>query len=331
MDWSGRFESIPSIKDEHKYGARVIRQMKEAILEREELEHNFVDGAPPFHKAGQCSVMLLGTTEEINDFTDMVAGCIAFDTTLGVMKRYSGAVWEDIASSHSDLSGLVDDDHLQYLNLTRLVQELKQSLALDTGVTIDGRDIGADYTALDSLILVDTGPVPLHFVFDDNEIRRETGDFEDDGFLVGDIIYCSSSANPGPFRITDVTPKTITVAEDLTEEPYTTHCLVEVREGFSEWDMGPPYVYGTAYGPVTNDCLIAFVNYRDTDTGTLPQWHGYTDSGVTPTTFAASCHVLLGAYGSFIMPVKAGDYWRVVLYSGSPSHTPSIYKIDMES
>ena len=143
VTWDGAFETSPADVDEWKYGASKIRELKAAISEREELEHDFKVGAYPFHKAGKCSVLYVGTTTEINALTGMPAGSIAWDTTLSVLKKYSGTAWEVCQYDHGGLAGLADDDHTQYLKLDKTGQTLSQNLAVSAGVTVDGVDISA--------------------------------------------------------------------------------------------------------------------------------------------------------------------------------------------
>jgi len=150
VTWDGTFEASPADTDEWKYGASKIRELKTAISEREELEHDFKVGAQPFHKAGKCSVLYVGTTTEINAFTGMSAGSIAWDATLKVLKRYSGTAWAILDIDHGQLSGLADDDHTQYLHLNKAAQTLSQNLIVASGKTVDGRDISVDGDAFDT-------------------------------------------------------------------------------------------------------------------------------------------------------------------------------------
>lgn len=153
--WDDAFEADPADLDEAKYGAQEIRELKVAISERGELEHNFKAGTQPFHKGGKCSVVFSGTTAEINALTSMGGDTanvtLAWDETLKVLKVYNGSSWSILDIDHGQLSGKSDDDHTQYLNLTKASQTLTQNLSVSSGKTIDGRDISADGAALDAL------------------------------------------------------------------------------------------------------------------------------------------------------------------------------------
>ena len=93
VTWDDTFETSPADTDEAKYGATKIRQLKVAVREREELEHNFKAGTQPFHLAGKSSVLYAGTTAQINALSGMAEGAIVFDEDLKSWKRYSGAAW----------------------------------------------------------------------------------------------------------------------------------------------------------------------------------------------------------------------------------------------
>ena len=84
----------------------IKKDTKRSIAERYALEHIALDdtatGADDDdtnisqgrHKPGLCSVCYLGTTAEINsDLSSAKAGAIAYDTTLGVLKRHDGTDW----------------------------------------------------------------------------------------------------------------------------------------------------------------------------------------------------------------------------------------------
>jgi len=93
--WDSTFETSPADTDEIKYGAGKIRELKTAISEREEVEHDFKSTGK--HKPGKCSVLYKGTTSEINALTGMSEGAIAYDETLGKLKIYTDAAWTAIA------------------------------------------------------------------------------------------------------------------------------------------------------------------------------------------------------------------------------------------
>jgi len=241
ITWSDKFEKTPSINDERKYGAQLIRELKEAIEEREELEHNFVDGTSPFHKAGLCPVVLLGTETEIDNFEDMTAGCLAFDTDKEVYKIYVGAAWVAVASgSHSDLEGLSDeeeeywiDDHPQYLNLYKPNQTLEESLDVDTGITIDGVDIGTLYASLDSLIdTIVTGVYSFSGAVIEGSGAALTS------FAVGDVIWTTSPLNPGPFVVKSRTSTTLTLKDgtSLSSQTSIACALFTTRGHLGDWE-----------------------------------------------------------------------------------------------
>ena len=150
ITWDANFEASPKDTDEAKYGAAKIRELKLAISERLELEMNFKTGTQPLIKAGKAAVIFIGTTTEINALSGMSVGAFAWDTTLKVLKRYSGTAWDILDIDHGTLSGLADDDHTQYLNLAKASQELKESLTVTDLKTIDGRDISVDGANLDT-------------------------------------------------------------------------------------------------------------------------------------------------------------------------------------
>lgn len=149
--WDDVFESIPGDYQEAKYGASEIRNLKRAISEREELEHNFKVGTSPFHKAGLCSVAFVGTTAEIEALTGMTAGCAVVDSELNLLQIYDGTEWITQTLDHGSLSGSTDDDHPEYLRLDKVDQKIMQNVAVEDLITIDGRDLSVDGTKLDGL------------------------------------------------------------------------------------------------------------------------------------------------------------------------------------
>jgi hypothetical protein len=337
MEWDEVFEINPDDNDEAKYGAREIRNVKIATREREDLEHNFSDGAPPFHKAGLCAVVFVGTTAEIAALTGMVEGAMAFDTELRKFKRYTSAVWEDIVTTHDGYSGLLDDDHPQYLHLDKAGQTLQEDLALDTGILLDGIDVTASSDTMDDLIYVTSGVINLSFVITEGsakEIRRgDSGDFETDGFVVGDCIYTSSGENPGPFTIASISATVITVNETIISESSVYAAVFIIREGFQDW-VSTGYSYGTNYLAAV-DCFICgafYPGYFDDDSagkiGTRKtiNLYGYTGPSSPATILRSKIASRTGLKGmfyeewdeedpgpsvGFIMPVQAGEYWRV--------------------
>jgi len=88
--WDDAFEASPDDQDDFKYGASKIRELKGAISERLELEHNFKQGGSPSHKAGECAVCYVGNSSSIANLSG-VQGGIAFDTQLYAFKVYDSA------------------------------------------------------------------------------------------------------------------------------------------------------------------------------------------------------------------------------------------------
>jgi hypothetical protein len=112
-------------------------------------------------------VLYSGTTAAIAALTDVSEGCIAFDTTLNVLKAYTDDAWTPIDFDHTELKGLniVDpeaepityyDHHPQYLKLDKESQVLLQDLLVAEGVTIDGRDISSDKKVIDLVTPIST-------------------------------------------------------------------------------------------------------------------------------------------------------------------------------
>lgn len=89
--WDAAFEADPADSDELKYGAQEIRKLKVALSERLEIEHAFK--ASGLHSPGKVSCLYEGNTAQIANLTGMSEGAMAYDTTLGVLQRYSGAAW----------------------------------------------------------------------------------------------------------------------------------------------------------------------------------------------------------------------------------------------
>jgi len=150
VTWDSAFEASPADTDEAKYGATKIRQLKLAVSERGELEENWKLGTQPFHKAGKCSVLFIGTTTEINALTGMPLGSIAWDTTLSVLKAYNGSAWITTEPASVNLS--------TYLKKDLAGQTILESVAVTNLKTIDGRDISVDGAALDALIAATPPP-----------------------------------------------------------------------------------------------------------------------------------------------------------------------------
>lgn len=156
--WNEDFEALPEADVDDAisaatYGPPRIVDTKKAIVERDEIEHNFMLGYVPYHKAGLCSVVYVGTTLNIAAL-DAVEGCVAYDTDEKALMVYHGSEWIEVSSQHAGLQTLTDyyedevlvavDDHPQYLHLRRESQTLLQDITLAEGVKVDGRDITQD-------------------------------------------------------------------------------------------------------------------------------------------------------------------------------------------
>jgi len=328
--WNDNFEASPDDNDEAKYGAGKIREIKYLVSEREELEHNFRDGTRPFHKAGRCTVLYIGTTTEINALKGMSAGCIAYDTTLKVFKRYGGSSWNYLGIKHSGTSGLVSpaNDHPQYLNLNIEGQTLTKNLTIGSSKKIDGRDISADSTSLNNLFITSLGITSVSFVATNCLIR---GSFSSQ-FAAGDIIYTSHSAHPGPYRVLSITATIITV-ENLSGLTFPDSSAVNVyivkqRSGFDAWTVfhtgSTVYAIDTVYQE-TYDCIISVVATAATMT-TMSVYSGATNPPSLKVMYTILTlknlswaikewqYIIVPA---FVFPVTAGQYWRIVTSTGA--------------
>jgi len=246
VTWDTAFEASPADTDEAKYGALKIRQLKVAISERGELELNWKTGTQPFGKAGKLAAVFHGTTTEINALTGMTTNSQAFDTTLNVPKRYTGSEWVAVSIDHGTFAGLSDDDHPQYLNLTKASQTLTENLLVTASKTIDGRDISADGIVLDAL----AAGTAVAFGSWVTKVAATSYLAATDGFLV--VALYSLTQN-----------------------------CTRYATGYT--DANSP--------PTTIRCTASGISVIDSDTEN---------------------------YGSFTMPVKKGDYYRVVVTGGGP-------------
>lgn len=305
--WDDLFEASPADDDEAKYGAAKMRELKAALSEREELEHNFKTGTKPFHKAGKCAVFYSGTTIEIAALTGMSEGSIAFDTTLGVLQRFDGNAWATQTMSHGKLTDLDADSHPQYLHLTTAGQTITENIAVTAGKTIDGRDISDDMGKLDTLVSLETDSLALVFDSGTKEIRRTAGSFVTDGFAEGDIIRTTSTDNPGPFYVASVTATIITVLEAISDATVTGKVFI-MDIGFDDW--AETYLANTEYGPEIRDCFISATGITAEKTNYM---RGYIGAASADT-------LIMTAYADddddnrpvgLCMPVKKGMYWKV--------------------
>lgn len=78
---------------------------------------------------------------------------------------------------------------------------------------------------------------------------------------------------------------------------------------FGAWDEGAPWANSTSYLAATDGFVVAS---HPSGAGSV---YGYTDSSNPPTTLRTSHHDGEpggGSQGSIIMPVRKGDYWKVI-------------------
>lgn len=168
--WDTTYEASPADSDEAKHGASKIRDLKETIYDRMEVEHNFSTVGSPMHRAGKCSVCYYGTTTQINALTAMSEGCIAYDSTLKRFKIYTSSAWIALDIDHDTLSlSALTNPHTQYVRLSAAGQTIVQAttfsalitasagLAVTGNITmagtglVDTRDVSADGAKLDAL------------------------------------------------------------------------------------------------------------------------------------------------------------------------------------
>jgi hypothetical protein len=153
--WDANFEAAPADSDAANLGANEIRQVKLAVSEREELEHNFKTGTQPFHKGGKCSILYVGNTADVAALANMggdANNCtLAYDTQANAWKYYNGSSWTTVTIDHGGLGGLTDDDHTQYLKLDKANQTISANIAVSANKTIDGYDISVLGTNLANL------------------------------------------------------------------------------------------------------------------------------------------------------------------------------------
>lgn len=329
--WDNNYSNTPVRGDERKYGAKHLRELKLRLSERGELEHNFKAGTRPFHKAGLCTILFIGTTAEIAALASPTEGCVAYDTTLKGLKVYTSGVWTLLDSSHSALGGLTEDDHTQYFNLDKAGQVITENLGLGAGVLINGVDVTTLYSSLNSRFLVNTDMVDLSFA--GTEIRRhDGGSFITDGFALNDTIWSSNALNLGPFRITTLTDTVLVVQGTIIDHIASKAVLYKMREGFGAWDG--TYAINTTYGPEAKDCFVSAVGYVTlnylsyngiTYNGNLSGMLGVKVNSTSPPTTkrGTTAEQIHGRYLGLVVPVKAGEYWSVYTESKSvPVYRP---------
>jgi len=311
--WDSNYSNTPRRGDERKYGAKHLRELKLRLSERGELEHNFKAGTRPFHKAGLCTVLFIGTTAEIAALSSPTEGCVAYDTELKGLKVYTSGVWTLLDASHSALEGLSEDDHTQYFNLDKAGQIITKDLGLGAGVLINGVDVTTLYSGLNSRFLVNTDMVDLSFA--GTEIRRhDGGSFIADGFALNDTIWSSNALNLGPFRITTLTDTVLVVQGTIIDHIASKAVLYKIREGFGEWEGS--YSLSTTYGPEEKDCFISCIciapklevfSYSRGVSLRVSATPSFAPAASRATVFAnVNAAVWIGVVG----PVKAGEYWR---------------------
>ena len=292
MDWDDTFESLPTDGSQGSTGDDAIRAIKVGKREREELEHNFEDPSTQLHKPGLCSVVFVGTTAEISALAIIKSGGVAYDTKLEVLKGFNGTEWIPLARIHADLLNLDVDDHPQYLHLDKADQVIEQPFTLEG--SIGGVYVGAEGNKLDGLIYKSSGILDLIFQESDNRLIRASGSFVDEGFSVGEVIYTTNEDNPGPFVISNiVSPSIIEVVGTVVDATDSTVVLFVMKKGCSQLVS---VTGGVQYGPEITDCIIIALG----NSGTM----------YSGTLSADTLYVGFSTYGSGIMPVSRGMYWK---------------------
>ena len=311
--WDSNYSNTPLRGDERKYGAKHLRELKLRLSERGELEHNFKTGTRPFHKAGLCTILFIGTTAEIAALASPTEGCVAYDTTLKGLKVYTSGVWTLLDASHSALEGLSEDDHTQYFNLDKAGQVVTENLGLGAGVLINSVDITTLYSGLNDRFLVNTDMVDISFA--GTEIRRhDGGSFITDGFALNDTIWSSNALNLGPFRITTLTATVLVVQGTIIDHSVNKAILYKLREGFGSWSG--TYSLSTTYGPAEKDCFVSIV-------GLAPNPVIYANSRSLNIKASATedfeledvrasvyANLVANEWIGVVAPIRAGEYWR---------------------
>ncbi|MCP4900040.1 MAG: hypothetical protein GY906_23980 [bacterium] len=111
--------------------------------------------------------------------------------------NFTGTVITPVISDHGGLTGLADDDHTQYL-LADGTRNLTGNMAVDGGVTIDGRDISVDGAALDTVVSFSTTAVKVYLSGDQTVATGagEVVEFDSEVFDPG------NNFNTGTYRYT---------------------------------------------------------------------------------------------------------------------------------
>jgi len=291
--WDDSFDGVPIDLSRVLLGDDSIRDLKIAIRERLELEHNFATAKSPYHIAGKCSVVYVGTTQQIADLMPLEGlgkGCIAFDITENVFKYFDGALWQEMKLAHGDTFSLTAHDHTQYLRLDATSQTLNKNLTIAKNVLIDGKQINVEGGKLDTLVIKKTSLASLFF--DASESTILLPDSAVMPFVIGDVIKSTTPLNTAKMPITSIAGGTITVSATLVEETATGILFVENRRLDKYITPGGPF---NIRNLAVQDC---FIIARSNDivgiyTGT------YTSLSLRSAGCACWC------------PVKSGEYWKV--------------------
>jgi len=118
IEWTSQFEGFPTDADFGSVMGQVLRDTKQAVLERLENEHevDLTSTAVVSHKPGKCTVV------RILNPSDTLAGLLVE----GALTYKEGALYRDNGSSldlvgvgdHDQLAGLSDNDHPQFFRVT---------------------------------------------------------------------------------------------------------------------------------------------------------------------------------------------------------------------
>jgi len=237
-----------------------------------------------------------------------------------------------MAPVHSDLADLDADDHPQYLSLNKASQTLTESLAVSNAKEIDGIDIDVAGGKLNAFVEESTGSQLVTFVAntedDPGEIISDEDAFGD--FSVGDLLYTTSTTNPGPFEVKEVVSDKVITTDDAVLDEAEAECVVFKLTG----RFGSVQVFGSINTSYTaeQDCLILA-------TISCPSWippkvQDFVVYCGLSLTVAGSIVGGSGAsnYGSLMMYVKKGQAWQVnYTENASLLNQPTIviYKMDI--
>lgn len=332
--WDNDYEAVPSDLSVSDNGDDGIRSIKIETSLRMENEHNFKAGTTPYHKEGKCSVLFKGTTAEINALTGVPIGGVAYDNETKILKVYNGTAWISQIPAHSQLSGLSADDHTDYYNLTKIDQEIEESVGLEDLITVGGIDLSIDNAKIDSLLIKKSATLELDFDSAGKEIRRDDidGSFLDDGLIVGDVIESYSTNNPGPFTLQTVTDTVLTVVEDVVDESDVFTSLFTPRKGFDDYSAA--FNNDSTYGPELRDCIVWAITGDDTANAYLRGYSGNSAvSGANILRVACTrTSSRFGVMGVAAFPVRRSQYWKftyALTYNSLLLPGLTIYRIRM--